>query len=165
VTGMRLTAQRLAVDLPRGWDGRIQTRRPEPAGAGELLQRGRAPATLHAASFALPPKDGDFGSKATAAMSEGDVFLALTEYVEGSGLRAGNGLFRSRHLPRALDPAMFSPRTLLVARRGQAGFQHFFTAAGRPFCLYAVAGSIRPAAAPLRQLNGVLSSLRIESRR
>jgi hypothetical protein len=97
-------------------------------------------------------------------MSRGDVFLAVTEYLEGNGLLAGRGLFRSGHIPRALQPAAFNPRTLLVGRAHQAGFQHFFTAARRPFCLYAVVAT--PAAgSALEGLNALLASLRIDSRR
>jgi hypothetical protein len=96
-------------------------------------------------------------------MSAGDAFLALTEYTEGNGLRAGTGLFRSDRFPRGLEPAMFSPRTLLVGRSDQSGFQHFFTVAGRPFCLYAVIAA--PLANPsLQGLNDVLSTLRVEAR-
>ena len=163
---MRLEAHAIAASLPRGWDGRIHGRPPETISGPTPLRRSIAahtPATLHAASFALPPRDGDFGSHATAAMSAGDAFLALTEYIEGNGLRAGTGLFRSGHIPRELAPAMFSPRTLLVGRPGQSGFQHFLTVAGRPFCLYAVIAP-PPASASLQGLNAVLSTLRVESR-
>jgi hypothetical protein len=165
---MLLEAHRLAVDLPRGWDGRIHARPPELAGGRRALGRPAerpAPATLHAASFALPPKDGDFGSNATASMSERDTFLAVTEYLEGNGLRAGSGLFRSRRLPHPLRPGLFSPHTLLVGRPGQAGFQHFFTAGGRPFCLYVVVGSPPASERSLGAVTRVLASLRIDERR
>jgi hypothetical protein len=164
---MRLEAHNLAVELPKGWEGRIYARRPAVADRRQALQGGgtpHAPATLHAASFALPREDGDFGSTATAGMSSRDAFLAVTEYLEGNGLRAGSGLFRHGRVQCALEAGMFSPHTLLVARPGQAGFQHFFTEAGRPFCLYVVVGSLRSAEGALRELNGVLRSLRIQAR-
>lgn len=164
---MRLEAHDIAAELPGGWDGRIYARRPAVEEGHAALRRSIAPraaATLHAASFPLPARDGDFGSTATSSMSESDAFLAVTEYLEGNGLRAGTGLFRSRRLPRTLEAAMFSPHALLVARRGQAGFQHFFTHSERPFCLYAVVGSRSASAAALRQLSGVLASLRIRAR-
>lgn len=158
---MRLAAHNLAVELPKGWDGRIYARRVELADQRTLRTATAQPvaATLHAGNFALPGEDADFGTTATATMSADDVFLALTEYVEGNGLRAEAGLFASRDLPRALKAAMFSPRTLLLARPGQAGFQHFFTHQGRPFCLYVVAGSSKEIERLLPTLNRVVGSV------
>jgi hypothetical protein len=57
---------------------------------------------------------------------------------------------------------------LQVGRPGQAGFQHFFTTAGRPFCMYAVIKA--PAAGAkvasgahgqVAQLSQLASSLRL----
>jgi hypothetical protein len=46
------------------------------------------------------------------------------------------------------------------------GTQHFFTAAGRPFCMYAVIAGPRSARRPqLLALDRVLRSLRITPRR
>jgi hypothetical protein len=131
-----LKAHGIAVELPHGWEGRIYRR------------HGGDP-TLHAASFALPHDDGDFGSVATARMPAGGGFLSLTEYRPGRGLAPGRGLFESTEIPLPLDPRNFDPRTLHIGRSGQAGFQHFFTAGGRPFCLYAVIST-----KPLRQMAG-----------
>jgi hypothetical protein len=150
-----LKAHGIAVALPRGWEGRIY-RRP-----------GGDP-TLHAASYALPHADGDFGSEATARMPAGGSFLALTEYRPGKGLVPGEGLFAAAEIPLPLDPRHFHHRTLHIGRPGQAGFQHFFTREGRPFCLYAVI-STRPApratAARAKQriheVNHVLASVAI----
>jgi hypothetical protein len=125
-----LLAHGLRIELPPGWEGRIYRR------------RGGDP-TLHAANFPLPISDGDFGSRATARMPVGGIFLVLTEYRPGQGLEPGVGLFASRSLPLPLELRHFNARTLHVGRRGQAGVQHFFTAGERPFCLYAV---IRPPA-------------------
>ncbi len=123
---MRLAAYGISIDLPRGWHGRI-------------YRRAGAQATLHAANFALPSDDGDFGSGALAHMPEHGVFLALKEYEAGAELRPGVGLYASRSLPLPLQQSNFNPRALQVGRPRQAGFQHFFTASGeRPFCLYAV---------------------------
>jgi hypothetical protein len=160
---MRLAGHRVAVELPQGWDGRIYARRVEVADRRRALppSPGTQPsaATLHAANFALPKEDGDFGTTATATMSAKGVFLALTEYVEGNGLRAGAGLFTSRGAPRSLNAGMFSPRTLLLARPGQVGFQRFFTHQGRPFCLYVVVGSSGEIVRLLPPLNRVVSSV------
>ena len=144
-----LEAHGLRVALPHGWSGRV-FRAP---GGG---------ATLHAGDFQLPLDDGQFGDRSTALMPAGACFLALTEYVPGGGLQAGRGLFESRRIPRALDPTAFSPAGLAHPRRDQAGTQQFFTAAGRPFCLYAVVSG--PRAERRRQLavlSHVLRSLTV----
>jgi hypothetical protein len=153
---MRLSAHGIDVDLPTGWEGRIY-RRP-----------GGDP-TLHAANFALPHRDGDFGSGATAKMPRGGSFLVLTEYRAGDGLVPGRGLFEAAELPLPLDLRRFDPRALHIGRRGQSGFQHFFTSRGRPFCLYAVidtgtaAGGFKASAAAAagakRQVSGINSVL------
>lgn len=151
---MKLGAYGIEIALPQGWDGRIY-RRPG------------ADATLHAASFELPIKDGDFGSGATGRMPESGTFLAIKEYRAGPRLRPGTGLFASRSIPLPLDPRRFHPRVLQVGRPGQLGLQHFFTSAGRPFCLYAVVKPPGVYAAGARhdgqvgRLSRVLSSLAI----
>jgi hypothetical protein len=155
---MRIAAHGIALDLPSGWEGRIY----RVSGSDPIL---------HAASFALPVTDGDFGSGATGAMPAGGAFLALKEYRPGPRLRPGVGLFAPREMPLPLAPAHFHPRALQVGRRGQAGFQHFFTASRRPFCLYAVVevaggGLASAARAPgrLGELSGILSTLKIAER-
>ena len=152
---MRLAAHGIEIDLPRGWDGRIY-RRPG------------ADPTLHAASFELPAKDGDFGSGATGRMPHGGTFIVLKEYRAGPRLHPDRGLFASRSIPLPLEPRRFHATTLQVGRPGQAGFQHFFTSAGRPFCLYAVIKRPRSGIASTAQagdqvghLSRVLASLAI----
>jgi hypothetical protein len=158
---MKLAAYGISLELPRGWDGRI-------------YRRHDASPTLHAANFQLPEDDADFGSGATGRMPPGGIFLALKEYAAGPRLRPGAGLYASRSLPLPLQRRLFHPRALQVQRPGQAGFQHFFTAAGRrPFCLYAVLRNARapldfapfgsPAGAPdqVDSVSGVLASLEI----
>ena len=146
-----LEAHGLRIELPRGWSGRVFKR---PAGG----------ATLHAGDFELPLDDGEFGDQSTAVMPPGATFLALTEYLPGAGLEPGSGLFAPRRIPRALDPTSFSARGLAHPRPGQAGTQHFFTAAGRPFCLYVViSGARTERRRQLAALGVVLRSLRISS--
>ena len=119
-------------------------------------------ATLHAASFPLSLHDGEFGDASTARMKPGASFLALTEYVPGAGLAAGEGLFAARRLALPLDPVGFSIKGLAHPRPGQAGAQQFFTSAQRPFCLYVViAGGGAHRRRQLPVLDGVLRSLRI----
>ncbi len=145
-----LEAHGLRVELPRGWSGRVFKR---PAGG----------ATLHAGDFQLPLEDGEFGDRSTAAMPAGASFLALTEYRPGKGLAPGQGLFASRLVPTTLDPTAFSPRGLAHPLPGQLGAQHFFTTAGRPFCLYVVVSGPRSERRhQLAVLGHVLRSLRIQ---
>jgi hypothetical protein len=146
-----LEAHGLRIELPRGWSGRVFKR---PAGG----------ATLHAGDFQLPLDDGEFGDRSTGLMPAGASFLALTEYRPGAGLDPGTGLFASRRIPTSLDPTSFSPRGLAHPRPGQAGAQHFFTATGRPFCLYVVISGARGEwRRQLAVLSVVLRSLRISS--
>lgn len=145
-----LEAHGLRVELPRGWSGRVFKR---PAGG----------ATLHAGDFQLPLDDGEFGDGSTAAMPPGASFLALTEYHPGAGLEPGRGLFASHRVPHTLDPTAFSSRGLAHPRPGQAGAQHFFTTAGRPFCLYVVlSGARTERRRQLAVLGNVLRSLRVQ---
>jgi hypothetical protein len=148
-----LAAHGLRIELARGWSGRIFVRVEEIA-------------TLHAGSFALALNDGEFGDRSTEAMPHEASFLALTEYRPGRGLEAGKGLFTPRRIPRRLDPSRFAPSGLAHPRPGQVGMQHFFTASGRPFCLYVViAGARSTRRRQLAAIDHVLRTLRIASRR
>ena len=93
--GMTLAAHAIAIELPRGWSGRIFRRRGGNA-------------TLHAASFPLVLHDGEFGDASTARMAPGAMFLSLAEYVPGAGLEAGRGLFAagSDRAPAGPDPVL-----------------------------------------------------------
>src|SRR5436305_14889098 len=131
---MKLAAHGISVELPDGWEGKIYRR------------RGGDP-TLHAANYALPGWDGDFGSIATDEMPVSGSFLVITEYRPGRGPEAGKALFAAEAIPLPLDHRQFRARTLHIGRRGQLGFQHFSTAHKRPLCLYAVMKPQRPKAA------------------
>jgi hypothetical protein len=149
---MKLSAHGIHIELPHGWSGRFFSR------------QGHA-ATLHVGNFPLILSDGEFGDRSTGAMHPGGSFFALTEYRAGDGLRPGAGLFASRRIPRPLDPARFAATGLAHPRPGQAGLQHFFTAAGRPFCLYVVlAGPQSGRRHQLAVVDHVLHSLRIDRR-
>ena len=150
---MILEAHGLRVELPGGWSGRVFGR------AGGI-------ATLHAGDFAIPLDDGEFGDRSTALMPDHSSFVALTEYLPGDGLEPGRGLFAPRRVPRRLDPTRFTRSGLAHPIRGQVGMQHFFTAAGRPFCLYVVISG-RPATRR-RQLaiaDHALQTLHVSARR
>ena len=145
---MILTGHGIRVDLPDGWEGRIY-RRPE------------GDPTLHAANFALPPDDGDFGTGATSAMADDGVFIALTEY---DPALAGRGLFSRSGAPASLRARDPNPKGLLRTRPGQSGVQRFFSASGRAFCLYVVVGNRPTPGTLVAQANRVLNSLHIEHR-
>ena len=99
-------------------------------------------------------------------MPAGGAFLTITEYRPGGGLVPGRGLFAPHAIPLPIPRSRFRPTHLLVARRGQRGYQHFFTTAGRPFCLYAVIREpqLGAARADVGAMNDVLGSLSIERR-
>jgi hypothetical protein len=144
-----LAAHGLTIELPPGWSGRV-------------FSRSQDVATLHAGDFQLPLRDGEFGDRSTARMPAGGTFMALTEYRPGDGLEPGVGLFAPARIPLPLDPARFSHNGLAHPRPGQVGMQHFFTSAGRPFCLYAVIAGARRRELP--RLDHVLRSLLIAPR-
>jgi hypothetical protein len=141
---MRLAAHGIALDLPAGWDGRIWMR----AGGGPVV---------HAANVPLPASDGDFATRATGTLPADGVVVVLVEY--GSS-EAGTALF-SAPAPAGIDQAELSPATLLHRRPGQRGLQRFFTAAGRPMCLYVVVGSAAHASDLAAGVSDVLATLRI----
>ena len=77
-------------------------------------------------------------------------------------------ILHAASFPLPLAAGHFNPHALQVGRRGQAGMQHFFTASGRPFCLYAVIAT-RPAASAstagahdrVGQLSAILATLQV----
>ncbi len=119
----------VTVDVPARWDARI-------------FRRGGSGATAHLANFALPHRDGEFGTRATLAMPADGLFLALTEYLPDRHLAVGQGLYSAAR-PTILEPADFQTRSLLHIRPGQTGLQRFFSETGRAFCLYVVASESR----------------------
>jgi hypothetical protein len=144
----RVDAYGISLELPAGWE------------ANAFRHEGGEP-TVHVASFRLPRSDGEFGTGATGDMPHDGLFLALTEY-RVADEELGSGIFAGRR-PRSLEPALLSPHTLLRPVAGQSGLQRFFTATGRAFCLYVVAGS--EGRQRLDAANVVLASLQIGPRR
>lgn len=157
---MRLEGHGIAADLPAGWEGAL-TRAPTGAGARQSRAGGDLLPTLHLANFPLPRRRGDYGATAVERMTGADVFVALVEFGGGS---AGAALFADTGLPRRLHARQFSRRTLHRALPGQAGYQTFFTEAGRPFCLYVVLGAAATAPALLPAVNAVLPRIRVARR-
>jgi hypothetical protein len=146
-----LTAHGVRIELPAGWSGRAFSR--------------QGLARLHAGDFALALSDGEFGDQSTGRMPAPATFVALAEYMPGAGLEPGEGLFASRKLPLPLDPLSFATTRLAHPRPGQAGMQHFFSHAARPFCLYVVVSGARSQRrGQLLAADRVLRSLKISAR-
>ncbi len=141
---MRLAAHGIALDLPRGWDGRIWTRE----GGGPVV---------HAANIALPPADGDFATLATQTLPVDGVVVVLVDY---GAADAGAPLYANA-APARIDAAELHPQTLLRRRPGQRGLQRFFTSGGRAMCLYVVVGSAAHAADLSAAVSDVLATLRV----
>ncbi|HWE32207.1 MAG TPA: hypothetical protein VG410_01910 [Solirubrobacteraceae bacterium] len=148
---MILDAHGVRLELPVRWSGRLFAR----AGV----------AVLHAGDYRIALEDrSTFGDQSTARMPAHATFVALVEYLPGSGLTPGRGLFAAKRVE--LDPTRFSERGLAHPRPDQQGAQHFFTAAGRPFCLYLVlAGGRAVRRHQLATVDHLLRSLSIAPRR
>lgn len=144
----RISAFGISATAPDHWEARI-------------FRHEDGEPTLHAATFPLPPSDGEFGSRATRRMPAGGLFLSLTEY-RGAGIDLGAGGLFGEPQPRTLEDAHLSSRALLQARPGQRGVQRFFSASGRAFCLYVVvAGDGDGARRRLEDVTHILRSLEI----
>jgi hypothetical protein len=140
-----LEGDRLRIELPTGWHGQSVLRSPHLP-------------TLQAASFPLHPDDEELGPLSREAMSAGDCFLALIEYLPGSGVVAGRVPFHEEGLSLPLDPTSFSTEV-----EGRAVIECNFSQAGRAFCLHVVlAGSRLDRRRRLPLLDRVLGSLWVE---
>lgn len=140
---MRIGGTGVSLDLPRGWEGRVRSRDPEPDGGAPVVEAasaggGSKPVSVTAANFALPQDLGDFGGGAVEVMRPQDLFLTLFEYGPES---LGAPLFEKKGMPRVLRPSDLDPFTLRTPLPGMSGAQLFFTEARRPFCLYVAVGS------------------------
>jgi len=144
----RLAAHGVAVDVPRGWEGRILRR-------VALNPTERSRTVVHVASFPLPEERGDFGVGVTELMRSGDVFVSLFEYGPES---VGQPMFAAQGVPH-LTPDLFSPRRLQRTLSGQVGCQLFFTANNRPFCLYIVIAGRIHVRTLVTELNAMLQRL------
>lgn len=161
---MLVQAQGLRVDLPRPWEGAVRmgevsdSVRERAAFQGLEIQ---TPPVLHFASVPLPADRGDFGSGAVDLLGDADAFVAVVEYGAES---LGSALFDTGPLPRQLEHRAFRPDGLQRAIAGQSGYQHFCTENGRPLCLYVVLGAHHQARGLTRQVNDILTTVRIASR-
>lgn len=167
----RQAAHGISMDLPSGWSGKIYRRREGDSAKGsDGVGTAAAPSgaeevsggILRAATVPIELDDGDFGGGIVQRLGALDAFFVLFEYQVDENLTPGEGLFASRRVPWPVRPRRYSPETLQVTLPGQVGFQHFFTAAGRPFCLYSVLGSSRRARAGAARVNQVLETILID---
>jgi hypothetical protein len=144
----QLAAHGLSLGLPSGWEGRIQRRATSVAAE-------QTHSVVHLANFALPEQRDDFGGGVTPSMRSPDVFVVLFEYGPES---LGTRMFSAQGVPR-VSADMFGSKRLQRPLPGQLGCQRFFTANGRPFCLYVVAGSRVHLPRIIAEVNGVLAGL------
>jgi hypothetical protein len=140
----RIADHGMAADPPRGWDAVIYRRPPQDHGAiGRALNA--APETplpiLHLGNFALPPERGDYGGDLVPHMRPGGAFVSILQHDPAD---AGSRLFAGRSVPWPLRADDLHPNALPRRFEGGAGYQAFFVAAGRPYCLFvAIAGYAR----------------------
>jgi hypothetical protein len=167
----RLAGYGLSVEQPDRWEGRIYQRAvaagpPTAAGPGRSVAAAAGPTgwsaerphpVLHLANFALPSSRGDYGTGAVEQMGPEHAFIALVQF--GTDC-LGTALYAPAGFP-TLNPRDFNPNGLQRRIAGQAGFQHFFTAQGKPLCLYIVLGAHRRAAELCGQLNQVIGRIEV----
>jgi hypothetical protein len=144
----KLAAHGLAIGLPTGWEGRIQRR-------ATTVATEQTHSVVHLANFALPEQRDDFGGGVTPLMRSPDAFVVLFEYGPDS---LGKPLFAAQGVPR-VSADLFNSKRLQRPLPGQLGCQQFFTANGRPFCLYVVAGSRVYLPRIIAEVNRVLADL------
>jgi hypothetical protein len=142
---MRLSGHGIEVRVPSGWEGKV-------------FRLSGTRATLHAANFALPPRDGSFGANAVSEMADDGVFVAVVEF---SPRLAGQGLFAEQGVPGPLRARDASHRSMQRLVPGRAGIQRFFTAEGRAFCLYTVVGTKPSRDVLVGQANDLLRTIRV----
>lgn len=150
---MAVRAHGIEVSPPTGWEAEIYHRAPEP---GEQTHP-----ILHAGTFPLPNRRGDFGSGAVDVMGPDDVLVVLFEYEPEA---AGQPLFARQGIPVPTADD-FSRRALQRTLPGQSGWQSFFTFGERAFCLYVVLGSHHRRRVLLPQVHALLARLRLSELR
>jgi hypothetical protein len=164
---VRLEGEGFALEVPAGWDARIEGR-DAPAlvrgRTGELVAQDAGASTrtavLQVASFAMPAEVGDFGGGAVDLMTRTDMLVVLFEFGPES---VGQPLFEAEGLP-SLRAADFDPWTCRKTIRGQSAVQRFFSLNGRPMCLYVVLGSHARRIGTTPVVNSLLSSLSVAPR-
>ena len=113
---------------------------------------------LHAATSALPPNRGDYGSSYVEKMGPTDVFVCLQEFDH----EAGDTAMFDEGQPTELRPTDFHPEAQQRVIAGMCGTQRFFTTGGRAFCLYVVLGSWVQRQPLLQKVNPLLATIVID---
>ena len=159
-----VAAHGFTVEAPAGWEVRI-FRRPAadevaaspadgpPAPRGETTHP-----VVHCSTVAMPADIGDFGSSGVDRLGPDDAFVVVFDYGPES---VGQPLFANKGMPRTLEPSDFDPNMLQRTVLGQAGYQAFFTEAGRACCLYVVIGSYANRRRVAPRVNELLAGLTI----
>jgi hypothetical protein len=147
-TGIQLGGNNVATQLPTAWDGRVIL----PVDGGTFA--------IHAASFALPPGDGEWPGIAVDTMPPGGAILAL---VEQDPAFAGLGAYANGSIPQNLTLDDFGWGVMPNPQPGRFGAEFFFTApATRTWICWIVLDRTRGPDSPrLSGINTVLKSLRI----
>ena len=134
----RLNAHGLSVSLLPGWDIRITLREQSEilVPGDEVPVSGFVHPVLHAATVAMPPLKGDYGSHVLPLLGLTDVFIAIAEF----DAEAGNTPLFRPGFPK-LRASEFDQAALQRALPNRCGTQRFFTVEGRAFSLFCVLGS------------------------
>jgi hypothetical protein len=147
---VRLSRYGLHLEVPAGWEARIYRR--APADPGELSYP-----VMHLATVPLPPVRGDYGGGVIEHLGSEDVFISMLEF--GAAV-ADEGLFAHQGVP-PLRPSQFGTGRLPHVQADVSAVQHFFSDAGRAFCLYVVVGSDGRRMATVPKAEMALSGLTI----
>lgn len=143
-----------------GWDVRITRRSesdvtvlgPEPAPVSGFVHP-----VLHAATIAMPPQIGDYGSQVVPLLGLSDVFIAMVEFnpADGESTMFRDGFPKLR--ASEFDPAI-SQRVL----PSRSGTQRFFSVSERAFGLFCVIGSHIRRTTLVPKLNQFLAQIEVE---
>ncbi len=150
MSGHRLAANGVEVDVRSGWEVEFSELQSDPGAAGRSL--------IHLANFALPVDRGDYGSGAVETMDAGGIFVVVMEFDPAS---ARTAMFSGTEVPNELVAEDFSPQGLQRRLSGQSGVQRFFRIGERAFGLYVVLGSHRQAGLLVREVNRSLAGVSI----
>lgn len=158
-----VTGYGIDIDLRSGWEGQLRVSVAE--------EEGEAPAVrMVVANFSLPPSDDDFGSAARAKMGAGGVHVGLLEYADAipnDQVPETNDKIPGSPFQPARTPIQLETSDLLNSYENvppdQLVGQKTFSLAGRCFQLRVVFGTREPSNTLFQELNGVLSTLSVNS--
>jgi len=152
MTAIAVAGHGVRIAPPGGWDVRISRRDPNGAESTHVV--------VHAATFPIPARRGDWGDGAVQLMAAADVFVALVEFGPPA---VGSALFASRGFPAPLTGSDLSRTSLQHSIAGQAGVQRWFTAEHRAWCLYVVVGSYARRVALAGRANELVAAIEVDA--